>query len=185
MSAFLCGSEEELERQFSELIPDRRSALCYFAIIVFLLFMILNTEQFRPNMLLVVLVIVCLIAFSLLMWPRWQQHQREADNSPRRHNIEQRVLVPAFATRTQLSDVRIQLALLDRDFDYRARVRSFACVNFFSFQNSSADYDALRALDDDITPRASTASDSTMTDEDIRALNGNRDHHIVMDLHDS
>ncbi|XP_020252490.1 E3 ubiquitin-protein ligase SDIR1-like isoform X2 [Asparagus officinalis] len=166
MSAFLCGSEEELERQFSELIPDRRSALCYFAIIVFLLFMILNTEQFRPNMLLVVLVIVCLIAFSLLMWPRWQQHQREADNSPRRHNIEQRVLVPAFATRTQLSDVRIQLALLDRDFDYR-------------------DYDALRALDDDITPRASTASDSTMTDEDIRALNGNRDHHIVMDLHDS
>lgn len=52
------------------------------------------------------------------------------------------------------------------------------CVNFFSFENSSADYDALRALDDDITPRASTASDSTMTDEDIRALNGNRDHHI-------
>lgn len=69
------------------------------------------------------------------MWPRWQQHQREADNGLRRHNIEERVLVPAFATRTQLSDVRIQLALLDRDFDYRGSIFIMTMFYFNSYAN--------------------------------------------------
>ena len=67
-------------------------------------------------------VVVCLISCIVWMCPGFQQRQGEAaaaaDNGRRGHT-EQLVHVPRFATRSQLSDLRIQLALLDRDFDYR------------------------------------------------------------------
>lgn len=128
------------------------------------------------------------------MYPICLQRQREAlaaaDSGLRWHS-EQRVYVPPNATRAQLSDVRIQLALLDRDFDYRGicafplkmylRCVCFSsavrlmlrspgsvlfCKNLSHFPIFFADYDALRALDDDITPTAS----STVGDEAANAL---------------
>ncbi|CAN1231320.1 E3 ubiquitin-protein ligase SDIR1 [Linum grandiflorum] len=121
---------------------------------VLLLFMILNSHQMSPNFLLWLVVGVFLMATSLRMYATCQQLQAQA----RAHaaaasgllgHTELRLHMPpsiAFATRGRLQGLRLQLALLDREFD-------------------DLDYDALRALDSDNVPSA-----HSMSEEEINAL---------------
>uniref|UniRef100_A0A0D3FGS5 RING-type E3 ubiquitin transferase n=1 Tax=Oryza barthii TaxID=65489 RepID=A0A0D3FGS5_9ORYZ len=97
---------------------------------------------------------VFLMATSLRMYATCQQLQAQAQAHAAAANgflghTELRVHVPptiALATRGRLQSLRLQLALLDREFD-------------------DLDYDALRALDADNSPHA-----PSMSEEEINAL---------------
>ncbi|KAG6404426.1 hypothetical protein SASPL_136673 [Salvia splendens] len=124
-----------------------------FLVTVLLLFMILNSHQMSPNFLLWLVLGVFLMATTLRMYATCQQLQAQAQAhavaaSGLLGHTELRLHMPpsiALATRGRLQGLRLQLALLDREFD-------------------DLDYETLRALDSDNVPTAS------MTDEEINAL---------------
>ncbi|KDP42229.1 hypothetical protein JCGZ_02959 [Jatropha curcas] len=165
MSFVFRGSRGDIESGFTSFIPERPTVRIHggrpvnsnslaFLVTVLLLFMILNSHQISPNFLLWLVVGVFLMATSLRMYATCQQLQAQA----RAHaaaasgllgHTELRLHVPpsiAFATRGRLQGLRLQLALLDREFD-------------------DLDYETLRALDSD---NASTTP--SMSEEEINAL---------------
>ncbi|KAH1226525.1 E3 ubiquitin-protein ligase SDIR1 [Glycine max] len=121
---------------------------------VLLLFMILNSHQMSPNFLLWLVLGVFLMATMLRMYATCQQLQVQAQAhaaaaSGILGHTELRLHMPpsiALASRGRLQGLRLQLALLDREFD-------------------DLDYETLRALDSD---NVSTAP--SMTEEEINAL---------------
>ncbi|KAG6478705.1 hypothetical protein ZIOFF_062149 [Zingiber officinale] len=125
-----------------------------FLLTVLVLFMILNSHQMSPNFLIWLLLVVFLMVTSLRMYATCQQLQAEAHAhaaaaSGLLGHTELRLHVPpsiALATRGRLQSLRLQLALLDREFD-------------------DLDYDALRALDSDNPPDV-----PSMTEEEINSL---------------
>ncbi|OMO62018.1 Zinc finger, RING-type [Corchorus capsularis] len=165
MSFVFRGARGDIESGFSGFIPERPAVRIHaarpvnsnslaFLVTVLLLFMILNSHQMSPNFLLWLVVGVFLMATSLRMYATCQQLQAQA----RAHaaaasgllgHTELRLHMPpsiAFATRGRLQGLRLQLALLDREFD-------------------DLDYDTLRALDSDNTSRT-----PSMSEEEINAL---------------
>ncbi|KAK3206304.1 hypothetical protein Dsin_020350 [Dipteronia sinensis] len=165
MSFVFRGTRGEIESGFPGFIPERPAVRIHavrpvninslaFLVTVLLLFMILNSYQMSPNFLLWLVVGVFLMATSLRMYATCQQLQAQA----RAHaaaasgllgHTELRLQMPpsiAFATRGRLQGLRLQLALLDREFD-------------------ELDYDTLRALDSD-----STSTTPSMSEEEINAL---------------
>ncbi|KAJ8631759.1 hypothetical protein MRB53_025082 [Persea americana] len=167
MSFVFRGTRADLESGFPGFIPERRpvrmhpggrpvntNSLAFLVTAVLLLFMILNSHQMSPNFLLWVVLGVFLMATSLRMYATCQQLQAQAQAhaaaaSGLLGHTEFRLHMPpsiAFATRGRLQGLRLQLALLDREFD-------------------DLDYDALRALDSDNAPAA-----PSMSEEEINAL---------------
>ncbi|CAL9056948.1 E3 ubiquitin-protein ligase SDIR1 isoform X1 [Musa acuminata AAA Group] len=166
MSYVLRTSRADIESGLPGFIPERRLMRMHvggrpvnnnsttFLLTVLVLFMILNSHQMSPNFLLWLVLGVFLMATSLRMYATWQQLQAQAQThaaaaSSFLGGTELRLHVPpsvAFATRGRLQSLRLQLALLDREFD-------------------DLDYDALRALDSDNPPDA-----PSMTEEEINAL---------------
>ncbi|KAK4480282.1 hypothetical protein RD792_013350 [Penstemon davidsonii] len=164
MSFVFRGTRGDLEAGFPGLIPERRAVRVHaarpvntnslaFLVTVLLLFMILNSHQMSPNFLLWLVLGVFLMATCLRMYATCQQLQAQAQAhavaaSGLLGHTELRLHMPpsiALATRGRLQGLRLQLALLDREFD-------------------DLDYDALRALDDNNVPMAS------MTEDEINAL---------------
>ncbi|OAY46120.1 E3 ubiquitin-protein ligase SDIR1 isoform X1 [Manihot esculenta] len=166
MSFVFRGTRGDLENGFPGFIPERRavqrvhatrpvnSNSLVFLVTVLLLFMILNSQQMSPNFLLWLVLGVFLMATTLRMYATCQQLQAQAQAhaamaSGLLSHTELRLHMPpsiALATRGRLQGLRLQLALLDREFD-------------------DLDYETLRALDSDNVP--TTAS---MSDEEINAL---------------
>ncbi|KAJ4725773.1 E3 ubiquitin-protein ligase SDIR1 [Melia azedarach] len=165
MSFVFRGTRGDIESGFPGFIAERPAVRIHatrpvninslaFLVTVLLLFMILNSHQMSPNFLLWLVVGVFLMATSLRMYATCQQLQAQA----RAHaaaasgllgHTELRLHVPpsiALATRGRLQGLRLQLALLDREFD-------------------ELDYDTLRALDSDNTNTA-----PSMSEEEINAL---------------
>ncbi|KAK7262485.1 hypothetical protein RJT34_30059 [Clitoria ternatea] len=165
MSFVFRGSRGDIESGFSEYVPERTSMRVHsarpvnsnsltFLITVILIFMILNSPQLLHHFLLWVVLAIFVMATSLRMYATCQQLQAQA----RAHaaaasgllgHTELRLHMPpsiAIATRGRLQGLRLQLALLDREFD-------------------ELDYDTLRALDSD-----TTSSTRSMTEEEINAL---------------
>ncbi|CAN6556664.1 unnamed protein product [Malus baccata var. baccata] len=165
MSFVFRGTRADIESGFPGHIPERPAMRIHaarpvsmnslaFLVTVILLFMILNSHQMSPNFLLWLVVGVFLMATTLRMFATCQQLQTQARShaaaaSGMLSHTELRLHMPpsiAFATRGRLQGLRLQLALLDREFD-------------------DLDYDTLRALDSD---NASTAT--SMSEEEINAL---------------
>ncbi|XP_047174605.1 E3 ubiquitin-protein ligase SDIR1-like [Vigna umbellata] len=165
MSFVFRGSRGDIESGFSEYVPERTLMRVHparpvngnslaFLITVILIFMILNSPQMLHHFLLWVVLAIFVMATSLRMYATCQQLQAQA----RAHaaaasgllgHTELRLHMPpsiAIATRGRLQGLRLQLALLDREFD-------------------ELDYDTLRALDTDTAP-----STHSMTEEEINAL---------------
>eukprot|EP00257_Ricinus_communis_P017139 XP_015575512.1 E3 ubiquitin-protein ligase SDIR1 isoform X1 [Ricinus communis] len=130
--------------------PVNSNSLAFLVTAVLLLFMILNSHQISPNFLLWIVVIVFLMATSLRIFATCQQpRSHTAAASGLVGHTELRLHMPpsvAFATRGRLQGLRLQLALLDHEFD-------------------DLDYETLRALDSD---NASAAH--SMSEEEINAL---------------
>ncbi|GLU02324.1 hypothetical protein SLE2022_195780 [Rubroshorea leprosula] len=165
MSFVFRGSRGDIESGFPGLIRERPAVRIHaarpvnsnslaFLVTVLLLFMILNSNQMSPNFLLWLVVGVFLMATSLRMYATCQQLQAQARahaaaSSGLLGHTELRLHVPpsiAFATRGRLPGLRLQLALLDHEFD-------------------DLDYDNLRALDSDNRSPA-----PSMSEEEINAL---------------
>ncbi|KAM0953510.1 putative transcription factor C2H2 family [Dioscorea sansibarensis] len=166
MSFVFRGSRGDIESGLREFIPGRRAIRWHsaarpvhsnsmtFLVAVLLLFMILNSHQLSPNFLLWLALGVFLMATSLRMYATCQQLQAQAQahaaaTSGLLGHTELRLHVPpsiAFAPRGRLQGLRLQLALLDREFD-------------------DLDYDTLRALDSDNSPEV-----PSMSEEEINAL---------------
>ncbi|KAB1225909.1 E3 ubiquitin-protein ligase SDIR1 [Morella rubra] len=166
MSFVFRGSRADIESGFQGFIPEppavrihtarsvNSNSLAFLVTAVLLLFMILNSHQISPNFLLWLVVGVFLMATSLRMYATCQQLQAQA----RAHaaaasgllgHTELRLHMPpsiALAARGRLQGLRLQLALLDREFD-------------------DLDYDTLRALDSD-----NTSTTPSMSEEEINAL---------------
>ncbi|GER36690.1 RING/U-box superfamily protein [Striga asiatica] len=164
MSFVFRGTRGDIETGFPGLVPERRAVRVHparpvntnslaFLVTVLLLFMILNSHQMSPNFLLWLVLGVFFMATTLRMYATCQQLQAQAQAhaiaaSGLLGHTELRLHMPpsiALATRGRLQGLRLQLALLDREFD-------------------DLDYETLRALDADNIPTAS------MTDEEINAL---------------
>uniref|UniRef100_A0A0D9VSG1 RING-type E3 ubiquitin transferase n=1 Tax=Leersia perrieri TaxID=77586 RepID=A0A0D9VSG1_9ORYZ len=165
MSFVFRGSRSDIEAGgFPGFAPERRAMRIHggrpvnsnlaFLVTVLMLFMVLNSHQMSPNFLIWLVLGVFLMATSLRMYATCQQLQAQAQAHAAAANgflghTELRVHVPqtiALATRGRLQSLRLQLALLDREFD-------------------DLDYDALRALDADNSPHA-----PSMSEEEINAL---------------
>ncbi|CAH2064044.1 unnamed protein product [Thlaspi arvense] len=155
MSFVFRGSRGDLESGFERRAmrvhgarPVNSNSLA-FLVTVLLLFMILNSHQMPPNFLLWLVLGVFLMATTLRMYATCQQLQAQAAAASGLFNhTELRLHVPpsvAIATRGRLQGLRLQLALLDREFD-------------------DLDYETLRALDSDNVPT------SSMSEEEINAL---------------
>nr|XP_023899094.1 E3 ubiquitin-protein ligase SDIR1-like isoform X4 [Quercus suber] len=173
MSFVFRGSRADIESGFPGFAPEPpamrmhtvrpvNTNLLAFLVTVLLLFMILNSNQMSPNflvcchqaLLIWLVVAVFLMATILRMYATCQQLQAQA----RAHaaaasgllgHTELRLHVPpsiAFATRGRLQGLRLQLALLDREFD-------------------DLDYDTLRALDS-----VNTSTTPSMSEEEINTL---------------
>ncbi|KAI3988459.1 hypothetical protein MKX01_026273 [Papaver californicum] len=159
------GTRGDMESGFPGFIPERRQVRLHagrpvntnsmaFLVTVLLLFMILNSHQMSPNFLLWLVLGVFLMATSLRMYATCQQLQAQAQAHAAAANgllghTELRLHMPpsiAFATRGRLQGLRLQLALLDREFD-------------------DLDYETLRALDSD-----NGSSAQSLSEEEINAL---------------
>ncbi|KAF5733830.1 putative protein binding protein [Tripterygium wilfordii] len=164
MSFVFRGSRAELDTGFPGFMSERRALHVHagrpvhsnslvFLVTVFLLFMILNSHQMSSNFLLWLVLGIFLMATTLRMYATCQQLQAQAQAhavaaSGLLGHTEVRLHMPpsiALATRGRLQGLRLQLALLDREFD-------------------DLDYETLRALDSDNVPTAS------MSEEEINAL---------------
>ncbi|KAK6929365.1 Zinc finger, RING-type [Dillenia turbinata] len=127
-----------------------------FLLTVILLFMILSNHQMSPNFMLWVVLGIFLMATSLRIYATCQQLQAQAQaahalaTSGFLGHTELHLQMPpsiALAARGELHGLRLQLALLDRDFD-------------------ALDYETtLRALDSENVPQA-----PAMSEEEINAL---------------
>ncbi|KDP44931.1 hypothetical protein JCGZ_01431 [Jatropha curcas] len=165
MSFVFRGTRADLENGFPGFIPERRAVRVHaarpvnsnslvFLVTVLLLFMILNSQQMSPNFLLWLVLGVFLMATTLRMYATCQQLQAQAQAhaamaSGLLGHTELRLHMPpsiALATRGRLQGLRLQLALLDREFD-------------------DLDYETLRALDSDNVPTT-----AAMSEEEINAL---------------
>ncbi|XP_031251228.1 E3 ubiquitin-protein ligase SDIR1-like isoform X2 [Pistacia vera] len=167
MSFVFRGSRADLENGFPGFIPERRTVRVHatrpvnsnslaFLVTVLLLFMILNSHQMSSNFLLWLVLGIFLLATTLRMYATCQQLQAQAQAQAHAAvangllgHTELRLHMPpamAFASRGRLQGLRLQLALLDREFD-------------------DLDYEALRALDADNVPTA-----ASMSEEEINAL---------------
>ncbi|XP_017984741.1 PREDICTED: E3 ubiquitin-protein ligase SDIR1 isoform X2 [Theobroma cacao] len=165
MSFVFRGTRSDLESGLPGFIPERRAVRVHagrpvnsnslvFLVTVLLLFMILNSHQMSPNFLLWLVLGVFLMATTLRMYATCQQLQAQAQAhaaaaSGLLGHTELRLHMPpsiALATRGRLQGLRLQLALLDREFD-------------------DLDYETLRALDADNVPTA-----TSMSEEEINAL---------------
>lgn len=165
MSFVFRGTRADIENGFPGFIPERRAVRVHaarpvntnslaFLLTVLVLFMILNSHQMSPNFLLWLVLGIFLMATSLRMYATCQQLQAQAQAHHAAANrllghTELRLQMPpsiAFATRGRLQGLRLQLALLDREFD-------------------DLDYETLRALDSD-----NVSSVPSMSDEEINAL---------------
>ncbi|XP_026412015.1 E3 ubiquitin-protein ligase SDIR1-like [Papaver somniferum] len=165
MSFVFRGTRGDIESGFPGFIPERRQVRVHagrpvntnsmaFLVTVLLLFMILNSHQMSPNFLLWLVLGVFLMATSLRMYATCQQLQAQAQAhaaaaSGLLGHTELRLHMPpsiAFATRGRLQGLRLQLALLDREFD-------------------DLDYETLRALDSD-----NGSSAQSLSEEEINAL---------------
>lgn len=165
MSFVFRGSRGDIESGFPGYIPERRAVRVHaarpvntnslaFLVTVLLLFMILNSHQMSPNFLLWLVLGVFLMATSLRMYATCQQLQAQAQAhavaaSGLLGHTELRLQMPpsiALATRGRLQGLRLQLALLDREFD-------------------DLDYETLRALDSDNNPSA-----TSMSEEEVNSL---------------
>lgn len=165
MSFVFRGTRADLDGGFPGFIPERRAMRVHaarpantnsmaFLVTVLLLFMVLNSHQMSPNFLLWVVVGVFLVATSLRMYATCQQLQAQAQarvmaTSGLLGHTELRLHMPPsidFATRGRLQGLRLQLALLDREFD-------------------DLDYETLRALDSD-----NASNTTSMSEEEINAL---------------
>ncbi|CAM0872495.1 unnamed protein product [Alopecurus aequalis] len=167
MSFVFRGSRADIEAGgFPGFVPERRAMRIHaggrpvnsnslaFLVTVFVMFIVLSSHQMSPNLLLWLVLGVFLMATSLRMYATCQQLQAQAQAHAAAANgflgrTELRVHVPpsiALATRGRLQSLRLQLALLDREFD-------------------DLDYDALRALDADNSPHA-----PSMSEEEINTL---------------
>lgn len=164
MSFAFRGSRGDIESGFSEYVPERTTMRVHPArpnsnslallITVVCLFMILNSPQATHYLLLWLVLAIFAMATSLRMYAVCQHLQAQA----RAHaaaatgllgHTELRLHMPpsiAIATRGRLQGLRLQLALLDREFD-------------------DLDYDTLRSLDSD-----TASSTPSMTEEEINAL---------------
>ncbi|TKY67371.1 E3 ubiquitin-protein ligase SDIR1 [Spatholobus suberectus] len=143
MSFVFRGSRGDIESGFSEYVPERTLMRVHparpvngnslaFLITVILIFMILNSPQMLHH-------------FCFKHRPGLMLQQA----SGLLGHTELRLHMPpsiAIATRGRLQGLRLQLALLDREFD-------------------ELDYDTLRALDSD-----NASSTRSMTEEEINAL---------------
>ncbi|GFY82169.1 RING/U-box superfamily protein [Actinidia rufa] len=165
MSFVFRGTRGDIETGFPEFVPERRTVRVHaarpvntnslaFLVTVLLLFMILNSHQMSPNFLLWLVLGVFLMATSLRMYATCQQlhaqtQARAMAASGLLGHTELRLHMPpsiALATRGRLQGFRLQLALLDREFD-------------------DLDYETLRALDSDNSPTV-----PSMSEEEINAL---------------
>ncbi|KAE9451395.1 hypothetical protein C3L33_16672, partial [Rhododendron williamsianum] len=165
MSFVFRGTRGDIETGLPVFVPERRAVRVHaartvntnslaFLVTVLLLFMILNSHQMPSNFLLWLVLGVFLMATSLRMYATCQQLQAQAQAhamaaSGLLGHTELRLhMAPsiALATRGRLQGLRLQLALLDREFD-------------------DLDYDTLRALDSDNAPAV-----PSMSDEEINSL---------------
>ncbi|XAR72002.1 hypothetical protein NMG60_11018486 [Bertholletia excelsa] len=165
MSFVFRGNRADVETGFSGIVPERQAVRVHaarpvntnslaFLVTVLLLFMILNSHQMSPNFLLWLVLGVFLMATSLRMYATCQQLQAQAQAhamaaSGLLGHTELRFHMPpsiALATRGRLQGLRLQLALLDREFD-------------------DLDYETLRALDSDNAPAV-----PSMSEAEINAL---------------
>ncbi|GAB4824439.1 E3 ubiquitin-protein ligase sdir1 [Ancistrocladus abbreviatus] len=167
MSFSFRGTRGDIERGFSGFIRDQRvlrmqpvrpvnSNSFVFLITILLLFTILNSSQMSPNFLLWVVLGFFLIATSLRMCATCQQLQAQAQAQAQAAaasglfgHTEVHFQMPpsiALAARGRLQGLRLQLALLDRDFD-------------------DLDYETLRALDFD-----NANATPPLSEEEINAL---------------
>ncbi|KAM7494888.1 hypothetical protein LguiB_029497 [Lonicera macranthoides] len=163
MSFVFRGTRADVETGFPGFVPERRAVRVHaarpvntnslaFLVTVLLLFMILNSHQLSPNFLVWLVLGVFFMATTLRMYATCQQLQAQAHaaaSSGLLGHTELRLHMPpsiALATRGRLQGLRLQLALLDREFD-------------------DLDYETLRALDSE---NVSTAS--SMSEEEINAL---------------
>uniref|UniRef100_A0A7N0UM93 RING-type E3 ubiquitin transferase n=1 Tax=Kalanchoe fedtschenkoi TaxID=63787 RepID=A0A7N0UM93_KALFE len=165
MSFVFRGARSDIESGFPGYIAERPALRIHaarpvntnslaFLITVLLLFTVLNSRQMSPNFLMWLVVGVFLMATSLRMYATCQQLQAQA----RAHaaaasgllgHTELRLQMPpaiSFTSRGRLQGLRLQLALLDREFD-------------------DLDYETLRALDSD-----NTSGTPSMSEEEINAL---------------
>ncbi|XP_057548810.1 E3 ubiquitin-protein ligase SDIR1-like isoform X2 [Amaranthus tricolor] len=166
MSFVFRGSRGDIENEFSGIIPERRSVRIHpvrpvntnslaFLVTVLLLFTILNTHQMSSNFLLWLVLGVFLIATTLRMYATCQQLQVQAQAHAAAAvnglfgQSDLRLQMPpsiALASRGRLQGLRLQLALLDREFD-------------------DLDYETLRALDAD-----NVSNVPSMSEEEINSL---------------
>ncbi|CAJ1933150.1 unnamed protein product [Sphenostylis stenocarpa] len=192
MSFVFRGSRGDIESGFSEYVPERTLMRVHparpvngnslaFLITVILIFMILNSPQMLHHFLLWVVLAIFVMATSLRMYATCQQLQAQA----RAHaaaasgllgHTELRLHMPpsiAIATRGRLQGLRLQLALLDREFDelvekalkWALKADKGLSYTICYVLDFVADYDTLRALDTDAAP-----STRSMSEEEINAL---------------
>lgn len=163
MSFVFRGARPDIENGLSGVLPDRRAMRVQprpintnslaFLISVLLLFTILNS-QMSPNFLLWVVLGIFLMATTLRMYATCQRLQAQAQAhaaaaSGLLARTEFRLHMPpsiALTTRGRLQGLRLQLALLDREFD-------------------DLDYETLRSLDSNNPPNT-----HSMSEEEINAL---------------
>lgn len=165
MSFVFRGNRSDIESGFPGFIPERRAVRVHatrpvnsnslaFLVTVLLLFMILNSHQMSPNFLLWLVLGVFFMATTLRMYATCLQLRAQAQAqavaaSGLLGHTELRLHMPpsiALSSRGRLHGLRLQLALLDREFD-------------------DLDYETLRALDSENLPSA-----SSMSEEEINAL---------------
>ncbi|KAK8501575.1 hypothetical protein V6N12_057906 [Hibiscus sabdariffa] len=197
MSFVIRGTRSDLESGLPVIIPERRTVALIarpmvlsslgrpvnsnslvFLVTVLLLFMILNSQQMSPNFLLWLVLGVFFMTTTLRMYATCQQLQAQAQAhaaaaSALLDHTELRLHMPpsiALATRGRLHGLRLQLALLDQEFD---DLGQFLFVPPFRFCASrcsrklflSLDYETLTALDSDNVPSA-----ASMSEEEINSL---------------
>ncbi|KAL6967563.1 E3 ubiquitin-protein ligase sdir1 [Sarracenia purpurea var. burkii] len=155
----------DIESGFSGFIPERRAVRVHaarpvntsslaFLVTVLLMFTVLHSHQMSPNFLLWLVLGIFLVATSFRTFATCQQLQARAQAhaaaaSGLLGHTEFRLQMPpsvTLTTRGRLQGLRLQLALLDREFD-------------------DLDYETLRALD--IENASTTCS---MSDEEINSL---------------
>ncbi|KAL4340850.1 hypothetical protein GQ457_08G001220 [Hibiscus cannabinus] len=166
MSFVFRGSRGDIESGFSGFVHERPAVRIHasrpvnsnslaFFVTVLLLFMVLNSHQMSPNFLLWLVAGIFLVSTSLMMYATCQQIQAQARANTAAasdllgHTELHLRMPPSIAfppTRGRLQGLRLQLALLDREFD-------------------DLDYETLRAIDSD-----NTSTSLSMSEEDINAL---------------
>ncbi|XP_074290491.1 E3 ubiquitin-protein ligase SDIR1-like isoform X2 [Silene latifolia] len=165
MSFIFRGSRGDIEDGFPGIIPERsplrirhvrsvNTNSLMFLVTVLLLFTMLNTHQMSPSFLLWLALGVFLVATSLRVYATWQQLRAQSQvlsasgiglSGPAQFHLQMPDSI-ALASRRRLQGLRLQLALLDREFN-------------------DLDYETLRTLDSDNVPNT-----PSMTEVEINAL---------------